>query len=72
MSFVWLFLIMAAYAALSFHHSPPLVLVESYIPICFCLLFCSTKLTEDNFEKTVQAEIDAGKTFFVRWIASAG
>ena len=32
----------------------------------------STKLTEDNFEKTVQAEIDAGKTFFVRWIASAG
>jgi len=32
----------------------------------------STKLTEDNFENTVQAEIDAGRTFFVRWIASGG
>jgi len=32
----------------------------------------SAKLTEGNFEKTVQAEIDAGRTFFVRWIASAG
>jgi len=28
------------------------------------------ELTEDNFEATVQAEIDAGKTMFVRWIAS--
>lgn len=36
------------------------------------LLFRSTKLTEDNFENTVQAEIDAGRTFFVRWIASGG
>jgi len=32
----------------------------------------SVKLTEDNFEKTIQAEIDAGKTMFVRWIASSG
>jgi hypothetical protein len=30
----------------------------------------ATKLTEENFESTVQNEIDAGRTFFVRWIAS--
>lgn len=30
----------------------------------------STQLTESNFEETIQAEIDAGKTMFVRWIAS--
>lgn len=29
------------------------------------------KLTEDNFEETIQTEIQA-KTFFVRWIASEG
>jgi hypothetical protein len=32
----------------------------------------STKLTTDNFEDTIQAEIDQGKTMFVRWIASEG
>jgi len=32
----------------------------------------STKLTESNFKDTVQAEIDAGRTMFVRWIASPG
>lgn len=32
----------------------------------------STKLTQDNFESTIQSEIDAGKTVFVRWIASPG
>jgi len=32
----------------------------------------STKLTKDNFDVTVQSEIDAGRTFFVRWIASKG
>lgn len=32
----------------------------------------SKKLTVDNFKSTVQAEIDAGKTMFVRWIASEG
>jgi len=32
----------------------------------------STKLTEENFESTIQAEIDAGRTMFVRWIASPG
>jgi hypothetical protein len=32
----------------------------------------ATKLTTDNFEATVKAEVDAGRTFFVRWIASAG
>jgi hypothetical protein len=32
----------------------------------------SKKLTEDNFESTIQAEIDAGRTMFVRWIASSG
>lgn len=30
----------------------------------------STKLTKENFESTVQSEIDAGRTLFVRWIAS--
>jgi hypothetical protein len=30
----------------------------------------STKLTKSNFDATVQSEIDAGRTFFVRWIAS--
>ena len=30
----------------------------------------STKLTEDNFESVIQEEIDAGRTLFVRWIAS--
>lgn len=30
----------------------------------------STKLTQENFESTVQNEIDAGRTLFVRWIAS--
>jgi len=32
----------------------------------------STKLTVDNFDSTIQKEIDAGKTVFVRWIASPG
>lgn len=32
----------------------------------------ATKLTESNFEETVKAEIDAGRTMFVRWIASPG
>jgi len=32
----------------------------------------SQKLTVDNFKDTVQGEIDAGKTLFVRWIASEG
>lgn len=32
----------------------------------------SKKLTEGNFDSTIQKEIDAGKTFFVRWIASPG
>ena len=32
----------------------------------------SKQLTVENFEETVQAEIDAGRTFFVRWIASPG
>ena len=31
-----------------------------------------TKLTEDNFESEIQSSIDAGKTVFVRWIASSG
>ena len=44
----------------------------NHLPLPSPKLNISTKLTEDNFEKTVQAEIDAGKTFFVRWIASAG
>jgi len=32
----------------------------------------STELTVDNFNPTVQKEIDAGRTFFVRFIASHG
>ena len=32
----------------------------------------SKELTTDNFESTVQAEIDADRTLFVRWIASPG
>lgn len=32
----------------------------------------STKLTTTNFESTIRKEIDAGKTVFVRWIASPG
>jgi hypothetical protein len=32
----------------------------------------STKLTEANFESTIKENIDAGKTLFVRWIASEG
>ena len=30
----------------------------------------STELTVSNFDTVVKAEIDAGKTMFVRWIAS--
>jgi hypothetical protein len=30
----------------------------------------STQLTEENFQSTVQTEIEAGRTLFVRWIAS--
>ena len=32
----------------------------------------ATKLTTSNFEATVKAVVDSGKTLFVRWIASAG
>lgn len=32
----------------------------------------STKLTEDTFDSFIQSQIDADKTMFVRWIASAG
>jgi hypothetical protein len=32
----------------------------------------STKLTTDNFEEQVKLQVDSGKTFFVRWIASEG
>jgi len=32
----------------------------------------SHKLTTDNFDEIVKKEVDAGKTLFVRWIASAG
>jgi len=32
----------------------------------------STKLTLANFDETVKTNVDAGKTLFVRWIASAG
>jgi len=31
-----------------------------------------TKMTEDIFETEVKKEVDAGKTLFVRWIASEG
>lgn len=30
------------------------------------------KMTESTFEDTVKKEVDAGKTLFVRWIASEG
>jgi len=32
----------------------------------------STQLTKENFESTIQTEIDSGRTMFVRWIASSG
>ena len=32
----------------------------------------AVKLTADTFESKIQNEIDAGKTMFVRWIASPG
>jgi len=32
----------------------------------------SKKLTQSNFKDTIQAEIDSGRTMFVRWIASPG
>jgi hypothetical protein len=32
----------------------------------------STKLTEENAESFIKENIDAGKTVYVRWIASAG
>ena len=32
----------------------------------------SPRLTEANFESTVRSEIDAGRTLFVRWVASEG
>jgi len=32
----------------------------------------ATKLTVANFDDEVKKNVDAGKTFFVRWIASAG
>jgi len=32
----------------------------------------STKMTTDNFEAKVTEEVEAGRTLFVRWIASAG
>lgn len=32
----------------------------------------STKLTKQNFDSVIQEAIDAGKTMFVRWIASDG
>jgi len=31
-----------------------------------------TKCTQDMFEGFVKEEVDAGKTLFVRWIASEG
>jgi len=31
-----------------------------------------TKLTTSNFESTVTSTVDAGKSLFVRWIASEG
>lgn len=31
-----------------------------------------TKLTVSTFDEVVQTEIDAGRTMFVRWIASEG
>jgi hypothetical protein len=32
----------------------------------------SKKLTEKNFDDHVKEQVDAGKTLFVRWIASEG
>jgi len=32
----------------------------------------STQLTEENVDAFVKDNVDAGKTVFVRWIASAG
>lgn len=32
----------------------------------------SKELTESTFSDVIQKEIDAGKTMFVRWIASPG
>jgi hypothetical protein len=32
----------------------------------------ATKLTTSNFEPFIKELVDAGKTGFVRWIASAG
>jgi hypothetical protein len=32
----------------------------------------STKLTASTFNDVIQKEIDAGRTMFVRWIASPG
>jgi len=32
----------------------------------------ATQLTVANFDAEVKKNVDAGKTFFVRWIASAG
>ena len=32
----------------------------------------STKLSEKNFEPFIKENVDAGKSLFVRWIASAG
>jgi hypothetical protein len=32
----------------------------------------ATKLTEDTFDDVVKQEVDAGRTLFVRWIASEG
>lgn len=32
----------------------------------------STKLSSDNVDDFVKSNVDAGKTVFVRWIASAG
>ena len=32
----------------------------------------STKLTTSNYQDAIQTEISAGKTVFVRWIASEG
>ena len=32
----------------------------------------SKQLTSSNFDDYVKSQVDAGKTLFVRWIASAG
>ncbi len=32
----------------------------------------SKKLTAGNFDEYVKSQVDAGKTLFVRWIASEG